>query len=118
MDEGNPSLAHRLLAVESRLASIEARLAKIEEDEQGWVAVEEGDVVPVLKIGSQIRIRRTALGLNQTETAERIGVDQSTIAKWERGTRMSANHLPTIAAFLGSDINELRYDYLVQFSRP
>jgi transcriptional regulator with XRE-family HTH domain len=31
--------------------------------------------------------RRTALGLSQKESAKRMGVDQSTLARWERGER-------------------------------
>jgi transcriptional regulator with XRE-family HTH domain len=30
---------------------------------------------------------RTALGLSQNESAKRMGVDQSTLARWERGER-------------------------------
>jgi transcriptional regulator with XRE-family HTH domain len=30
---------------------------------------------------------RTALGLSQRESAARIGVDQGTLARWERGER-------------------------------
>ena len=30
---------------------------------------------------------RTAMGITQAESARRIGVDQSTLAKWERGER-------------------------------
>jgi DNA-binding XRE family transcriptional regulator len=33
---------------------------------------------------------RTALGLSQRESAARLGVDQSTLARWERGERQPA----------------------------
>lgn len=35
--------------------------------------------------GGKIRVRRAELGINQTELAERVGVHQSTISKWEKG---------------------------------
>jgi transcriptional regulator with XRE-family HTH domain len=36
-------------------------------------------------LGAQLVQRRTALGLTQKELARRLGVDPSTLARWERG---------------------------------
>jgi transcriptional regulator with XRE-family HTH domain len=38
-------------------------------------------------LGSQLRERRTALRLSQTELANHLGVSQTTITRWERGAR-------------------------------
>jgi transcriptional regulator with XRE-family HTH domain len=45
--------------------------------------------------GAQLVRQRTTLGLSQKDAANRIGVDQGTLAKWERGEREPAG------AFLG-----------------
>ena len=37
--------------------------------------------------GDRLVRQRTTLGLSQKESARRIGVDSSTLAKWERGDR-------------------------------
>ena len=38
-------------------------------------------------IGEQIRFWRTTRGLSQDEMARRLGVDRSTLARWESGQR-------------------------------
>ncbi len=44
---------------------------------------------------------RTVLGLFQNEAAKRIGVDQSTLAKWERGEReVTGRFLGRVMRFL------------------
>jgi site-specific DNA recombinase len=46
---------------------------------------------------------RTALGITQKESARQIGVDQGTLARWERGERVPAGAFATKAtAFLNS----------------
>lgn len=42
--------------------------------------------------------RRTSLGLTQKEAAQRIGVDQSTLARWERGERAPEGKYAAAAA--------------------
>ena len=37
--------------------------------------------------GERLLRERTNLGLSQKETAERLGVDPGTLARWERGER-------------------------------
>ena len=39
------------------------------------------------ELGHRLKVRRTELGLNQTELAERIGLTQAHISQWEAGTR-------------------------------
>jgi transcriptional regulator with XRE-family HTH domain len=44
--------------------------------------------LPAVKtLAEQLVRHRTTLGLSQTEAAERLGVDPSTLARWERGER-------------------------------
>lgn len=38
-------------------------------------------------LAEQLVRRRTSLGLSQKESAQRIGVDQGTLARWEQGKR-------------------------------
>jgi site-specific DNA recombinase len=42
----------------------------------------------------QLVRQRTSLGLSQTESAERLGVDPSTLAKWEQGKREPQGAIP------------------------
>jgi transcriptional regulator with XRE-family HTH domain len=46
-------------------------------------------------LAEQLVRQRTSLGLSQKESAQRIGVDPGTLAKWERGER------EPVGAFLG-----------------
>jgi transcriptional regulator with XRE-family HTH domain len=41
-------------------------------------------------MAEQLVRKRTALGMTQKNSAKRIGVDQGTLAKWERGEREPA----------------------------
>lgn len=40
-----------------------------------------------------IRTRRQQLGLSQAFVAEKVGIDQSTLARWERGDRIPSGLL-------------------------
>lgn len=52
--------------------------------------------------------RRKAVGLSQESLAERIGVDRSTVVRWERGdTRPHPWHRPRLARALAVSIEEL-----------
>lgn len=53
---------------------------------------------------------RRAKGMTQEELATKIGVDRTSVTKWETGAAMpSSAKLPMIAAALGCEISEL-YD--------
>ena len=55
-----------------------------------------------------IRARRKALGMSQTELAERVGCTFQSVGMWERGeTLPAADRLPEIARALGCSIDEL-----------
>ncbi len=55
--------------------------------------------------------RRTALGMSQREAAERIGVDQGTLAKWERGEREPwGGFLARVDAFVATEPAIVRTD--------
>lgn len=56
-------------------------------------------------IGDKLRLHREALGLSLGEAAARMGVDPSTVAKWETrpDSRQSHFSIPKIIAFIGYD---------------
>jgi site-specific DNA recombinase len=54
--------------------------------------------------GERLVRRRSALGLTQKESAQRLGVDPSTLARWERGEREPAGeHLVRSKRFLNDE---------------
>jgi transcriptional regulator with XRE-family HTH domain len=61
-----------------------------------------------VELGQKIKILRKNLGLNQTEFAKLIGVEeQSTISKWERGDQQpGAERSARLANLAGVSINE------------
>ncbi len=58
-------------------------------------------------IGEMIRRKRKDLGLNQHDLGETFGVNQSSVAKWERGTKPAPAQLPALAKFLRVPLQEL-----------
>ncbi len=55
-----------------------------------------------------IKDLRTAKGMPQREFAAALGVDRTTIAKWETGAALPrADMLPKIAKLLGCTISDL-----------
>jgi len=55
--------------------------------------------------GERLVRRRTSLGLSQKEAARRLGVDPSTLARWERGEREPAGALLNrVERFLNEDV--------------
>jgi transcriptional regulator with XRE-family HTH domain len=55
-------------------------------------------------LGSHIRSRRLDLGLFQSDVAEQIGVDATTICTWESNASLPAiRYVPAILDFLGYD---------------
>lgn len=58
-----------------------------------------------------IQTKREAIGATQQAMASALGVDRSTVAKWEAaGTYPHPRFLPMIAAFLGCTIDDLYSD--------
>jgi transcriptional regulator with XRE-family HTH domain len=58
----------------------------------------------------RIRAIRERLGLTKTGLAERIGVSQPTVTRWESNQDVPAErHLQTLAAMIGISVPELRY---------
>ena len=58
-----------------------------------------------------IQAKREALGATQQAMADALGVDRSTVTKWEAdGTYPRPRFLPMIAAFLGCTIDDLYAD--------
>jgi transcriptional regulator with XRE-family HTH domain len=61
-----------------------------------------------VQLGRRIAERRKALGMNQTELAEVLGISQQTMANYEAGiVRVAIAMLPTLAQTLGLTIEEL-----------
>ena len=59
-----------------------------------------------MQYGEIIRRRRTALGLNQAELAERVGVSRDTVAGWETShSRPDLGTLPALCRALGISLN-------------
>jgi transcriptional regulator with XRE-family HTH domain len=59
-------------------------------------------------LSKAIRSARRRAGLSQVELAELVGVRQSSVSQWERGsTKPSTVHLLTLAARLGCTLGEL-----------
>jgi transcriptional regulator with XRE-family HTH domain len=59
-------------------------------------------------LSQAIRRARRQAGLSQVELAELLGVRQSSVSQWERGsTKPSTVHLLTLAARLGCSLVEL-----------
>ena len=59
-----------------------------------------------MQYGEVIRRRRTALGMNQAELAERIGVSRNTVAGWETNhSRPDLNTLPVLCRALKISLN-------------
>ena len=55
-------------------------------------------------VGGDLKLRRRALGLKQSEAAARIGVVTTTYADWEVGRKNPDHpHYPAIIAFLGRE---------------
>lgn len=59
------------------------------------------------RLAERIRAIRKAQGLNQTEFGERLGVTQSTVARWERGAVPGGEHLQSIADFANTTVERL-----------
>lgn len=57
---------------------------------------------------NQFQQLREQKGMSQAQLANTLGLDRSTIAKWETGTSMPrANLLPKLAELLGCTVDEL-----------
>lgn len=55
--------------------------------------------------GARIRLARLALNLNQEQVAAELGIRQSTLSRWERGTRVVPDpQRPRLAELLGVEL--------------
>jgi transcriptional regulator with XRE-family HTH domain len=60
-----------------------------------------------MDISSRIRRFRQAMGLNQEQLAEALGVSQGTVSRWEKGSSPRGEHLQLLAEFFGKTVDEL-----------
>jgi transcriptional regulator with XRE-family HTH domain len=59
---------------------------------------------------TRIRELRQQVGISQNELARRMGLKNTSVIQWERGSNMpSADKLPKLAEILGVEISDL-YD--------
>ena len=64
-----------------------------------------------MSFGEILRKKRRLLGLNQTDFAEIIGKEQTTISRWERGESSPPfEEARSILNFLGFDLKVPRYE--------
>jgi transcriptional regulator with XRE-family HTH domain len=56
--------------------------------------------------GTKIRKRRQELGLTQAELAERISVDRTTVANWERGRHFPLRYQGAIESALSINLSQ------------
>ena len=60
------------------------------------------------KVGEFIQQRRKALGLTQKELADKLGISDKTVSKWETGKGMpDISSIPELCKILNVSINEL-----------
>lgn len=61
---------------------------------------------PIASLSERLRAHRRALGLSRRKAARVIGVDESTLARWETGERRpEGRYLKLVACFLGAKAN-------------
>ena len=61
--------------------------------------------IPARNLGQQIVTKRTKLGLSQKELAHHLGVDPSTLGRWEHnGGQPLLKHRKRLMAFLSSQV--------------
>jgi transcriptional regulator with XRE-family HTH domain len=66
------------------------------------------------RLGASILNRRRALGLTQQQLADQVGVHQTRVSHWERGSRApSADQLQALAAVFSVDLKTLVAEYVV-----
>ena len=58
-------------------------------------------------LAKRIKGIRVSMGLNQTEFAERLGATQSTVTRWESGSRPAYGALQKIAAIANMTVDKL-----------
>ena len=59
-----------------------------------------------LRTGARIRKQRQALGLDQRELAERVGVHVNSVQKWESGTHFPGRKLGRLEQVLGISLDD------------
>lgn len=61
-----------------------------------------------MTLGDALRRRREALGLSQKALADRLGVEQATVSRWEKGTQSPrSEQFDALAEFLAVTVREL-----------
>ncbi len=77
-------------------------VAEIDEWEQHLLERGTGDPVVTVSVGARIRYRRAEVGVTQAQLAGILGVERSTVVRWEADERAPhAGHRVALARFLG-----------------
>ncbi len=63
-------------------------------------------------LASALRQRRKDEGHRQVDAAEAMGIDQSTLAKWEAGAMPATNRMQDVADYLGMPFAEVASYYV------
>src|SRR5262245_56106782 len=64
---------------------------------------------PADSMPARLRAARRALGLKQSEVAEKLGVARRTVGEWENGVHQPHRKLPALAALYGVSTSFLQY---------
>lgn len=80
---------------------LEDRVARLERRVDALEAQAPGATPAPVSQGELLRRRRRHLGHTQAQAASAIGVNQSTVSKWERGERIGWDHAGAVSAYLG-----------------
>lgn len=68
-----------------------------------------------IRLGASILDRRRNLNMTQQQLAERVGVHQTRVSHWERGSRVpTADQLQGLAEVFGVDMQTLVADFLIE----
>jgi transcriptional regulator with XRE-family HTH domain len=68
-------------------------------------------------LAANIKALRLREGPNQTEFAERMGVSQGTVARWEAGAKPQYEHIVTMAGMAGVSVQDFT-GHLLAGDRP
>lgn len=59
-----------------------------------------------IQLSTKIQLLRKKLGLTQPEFADRVGVSQGTVSRWEKGSAPTHQHLASLAELDGKSLDE------------
>ncbi len=106
MAQGRTVRAASASALNARLADLETRVAGLEA-RSAVVGGSPARAATAVALGELLRRRRRELGHTQAVAGSRLGVDQATVSKWERGDQMGVERLPEIASYIELPLDDV-----------